>query len=197
MKTKFLVLVFVCATSLSYSQKVISGSFSNLKNITEYNVVFDYDGIMMGKFASEEAFLENRMKKHKNEQSAERWKEKWLSDRERKYEPSFIYSFNKRFKNSEVQVDKDIESPYTMKVKTTWMYWGYNVAIARKSSKINATIIVYETANPSNVLLEVSYRKVKGRSFGGGDFDTAYRISESYALLAKKFVKDLRKGTRK
>lgn len=195
MKTNFLMLALV-ATALGYAQKakVISGDFKNLKGISEYNLVFDYEGLTVDKFDTEEAFLEEKMQKREVKGTAENFRESWFADRERRYEPKFIESFNKRFDKNEVKVQKGLDgAAYTLKVKTRWIYPGYNVGVWRSSSKVNATLYVYANANPSAILLEVAYDNADGKNFGGTDFDSGYRISESYAMLAKVFAADLKK----
>jgi hypothetical protein len=47
-------------------------------------------------------------------------KKSWFADREDRYEPKFIESFNKR--EPSIQVGKNNGAPYVMTVKTTWIY---------------------------------------------------------------------------
>lgn len=64
----------------------------------------------------------------------------------------------------------------------------------RQPAKLNATVFVYGTNNPDNVIVEVEYKKVLGNGAVGFDFNTGYRISEAYAKLAKTLEKNIRKG---
>ena len=180
------------ATASAFSQKVSKGSFKNLKDITEYNVEFDYNGLTVDKFKSEEEFLADKMKKREEKGKDEDFKTSWFGDRQARYEPKFLESFNKRF-DGKVKADKGLTTAkYTMVVKTTWIHPGFNVGVTRSDAKINATITVYETANPSNVLLEVSYEKIHGEGAMGYDFNSGYRISEGYAKLAKELASDIK-----
>ncbi|HEU0136192.1 MAG TPA: hypothetical protein VFQ50_02785, partial [Flavobacterium sp.] len=63
-----------------------------------------------------------------------------------------------------------------------------NVGIGKEPSKISATISVFETANPANVLLEVDFTKSVGLEPGTFDFDQGYRIAGAYEKLAKNMV---------
>ena len=190
MKKTLAALLFISASV--FGQDVSSGSFKKLKDITEYNLVFDYAGLKVDKFRSESDFLADKMKKREEKGTSEDFKTSWFNDRQKRYEPKFIESFNKRF-DGRVKADKDLASAkYTMKVKTTWIHPGYNVGVSRSDAKINATITVFETANPSNILLEVSYEKMHGDGAFGYDFDSGYRISEAYAKLAKEFARDIK-----
>lgn len=197
MKNQLLILVVLLCTSLGFSQKVkvTQGDFKSLKGITEYNLVFDYSNLSIPKYKSEEAFLEDKMNKRdeKEDGKGENFKESWFNDRPNRYEPKFIESFNKRF-NGEVKVDRDLDgAEYTMKVHTSMLYAGYNVGVMRQNSKLEATITVYKTADPSQVIFTADYTKVEGSGAMGYDYDSGYRISEAYAKLAKSLASDIKK----
>jgi len=198
---KFKILVFTLFFSFaSFGQKfkLIEGDVKNLKGITSYNLLFDYQNLMVDKFDTEEEFLEEKMKKRDEKGTAEEFKASWFSDREARYEPKFIESFNKRFEDNEIVVSKNnTTSKYTILVKTKWINPGYNVGVMRQPSKINADITVFETANPENILYKASIDKVLGNGAAGFDYNSGYRISESYALLAKKFANDVVKKANK
>jgi hypothetical protein len=171
--------------------KVSEGSIKNLKGITQFDLEFDYSDLQIPKYKSEEAFLADKVagKEKKAKGSGERWKKKWFENREERFTPMFIESFNKRFKKGRVKVENDIEdAKYVMKIHTTWMYAGYNVGIVRHNAEINTEITVYEKANPSNILLKGTYKKVQGNGAFGNDYDEGFRISHCYAKLAKNIA---------
>lgn len=134
------------------------------------------------------------MEKRENKEAGagEEFKISWFADREERYEPKFIESFNKRF-DGEVRVAKDVDAEYTMKIHSTMMWAGYNVGIVRKNTKLEATVSVYKTSNPSEVLWSANYTKVEGSGAMGYDFDSGYRISEAYAKLAKEVAYNIKK----
>ncbi len=197
MKKQLMLIALMLCTSLMFSQKVkvTKGDFKNLKGIAAYNLEFDYSDLSIPKYKSEEEFLQDKMAKRdeKNPESGEKFKESWFADRPNRYEPKFIESFNKRFDDGEIKVGKDIGAEYTMKVHTTMMYAGYNVGVVRKNSKIEATISVYKTGDPSNVIFSADYTKVEGNGAFGMDYDSGYRISEAYAKLAKEVAANIKK----
>lgn len=177
-----------------FAQKVKkeSGDIKALKGISEFNLVFDYEGLTVDKFKTEEEFLADKMKKREEKDLDEKFRESWFNDRQKRYEPKFIESFNKRFEGK-VKADKNLTSAkYTMKIQTIWIHPGYNIGISRSDSKLTARITVFETANPSNVLVSVLYEKSPGSGAFGGDFDSGYRISEAYAKLAKELANDIK-----
>ncbi|MCB0465997.1 MAG: hypothetical protein KDC78_10060 [Aequorivita sp.] len=197
MKKQLMLIALLLCTTFMISQKVkvTQGSFKNLKGISAYNLEFDYSDLSIPKYDSEEEFLADKIKKRDDKEAGtgEKFKKSWFADREERYEPKFIESFNKRFDDSEVKVGKNIGAEYTMKIHTTMMYAGYNVGVVRKNSKIEATISVFKTGDPSTVLWEANYTKVEGSGAMGYDFDSGYRISEAYAKLAKEVAKNIKK----
>lgn len=192
-KVTILTLLFVSSFAMAQKMTVLSGDFKNLKGISEYNLVFDYSNLKVDKFDTEEEFLADKMKKREEKGTDEDFKKSWFSDRQERYEPKFIESFNKRF-DGQIKADKNLASAkHTALVKTTWLYPGYNVGVMRQPAKLDAIITVTEKTNPSNVLLSVRYEKALGNGAMGYDFNSGYRISEAYAKLAKEFAAHINK----
>ena len=80
-----------------------------------------------------------------------------------------------------------------MNIHTTLMYPGYNVGVWRQNSKIEATITIYKSSNPKEILYKANFTKTEGNNFFGADYNSGYRISEAYAKLAKGFAKQIKK----
>ncbi|NUY81366.1 hypothetical protein HUK80_10695 [Flavobacterium sp. MAH-1] len=195
--TAFAIASFtlLCMYASAQKRTVIAGDYKNLKDIKEFNLVFDYKGLMVDK-SSEEGFLKDRMEKRSDE-NAQEFRDGWFADRENRYEPKFVESFNKRFEGSEVTVAEGrSDAKYTIKVKTTWIHPGFNAGVVRSTSAINVTVSVFETSNPDNLLLSVNYEKVPGKGAMGFDYNSGYRISEAYAKLGKAFGNDIRKKSK-
>ncbi len=191
MKKQISIVMLLLFTTIMFAQKakVSEGSFSNLKGISEFNLEFDYSNLEIPKYDSEEEFLKDKMKKRDDKEpgTGQKFKDSWFADRENKYEPKFIESFNKR---GDIKVDRDLDAAeYTMKIHTTALYAGYNVGVSRKNAWINAEITVYKNDNPDKAILKVKYTKAEGGGAMGYDYDSGYRISEAYAKLAKTFAK--------
>lgn len=197
-KLVVVAVLFISSLISAQDMKVLSGDFKNLKGITEYNLTFDYSNLKVDKYDTEEAFLEDKMKKREEKGTDDDFKKSWFTDRENRYEPKFIESFNKRFDNGEIKANKDLRTAkYTISTKTTWIYPGYNVGVWRQDAKINAVITIFETVNPSNVLVSIQYENVTGNGAMGYDYNSGYRISESYAKLAKEFAANIKKKAMK
>ena len=200
MKKQLILFIALLCTTFMFSQrvKVAHGSYKALKGITEYNVEFDYSNLSIPKYKSEEEFLLDKMAKRddKNPESGERFKESWFADRENRYEPKFIESFNRRIGKVNRHVGKDIGAAYTMRIHTTMMWAGYNVGVWRENSKIEATISIYKNDDPNNLLFVGDFTKVEGGGLSGMDYNSGDRIAEAYGKLAKKLAVDLNKQAR-
>lgn len=201
MKKQFtIILVLLCSTFMfSQKTKILEGDWENLKDISAYNLVFEYKNLEIPKYDSEEDFLKDKMQKREEKEAGtgEKFKKSWFADREDHYEPKFIESFNKRFDDGEIKVGKDLaDATYTMKIQTTFMYAGYNVGVVRKNSKIDAIITVFENNAPDTILFSVKYTKAEGNGAFGNDYDSGYRISEAYAKLAKTLAKHINKNVK-
>lgn len=187
----YTLLALLVITIVSAQEKVTVGSFKSLAGITSFNVVFDYQDIKVYFFDNEEDFLKDKMAKREGVK-AEEFRNKWFSDREALYEPKFIAYFNERMKGK-VTVGKNPSAHYTIRVKTLWLYPGYNVGIGKEEAKISAVITVYETANPGNILLKVEYDKSIGIEPTEKGGDPGYRIAGAYEKLAKNFTIQLKR----
>lgn len=200
--TKQLFLFLFIFTSFSvFGQrfKILSGDLKNLKDITEYNCTFDYKDMEVNGFESEEAFLKDKIEKRKNYDDGKDLKGKaaafekdWFEDRKNKYEPGFIAYFNEQLEDKNIKAGTNPEAKYTLNVKTTWIYPGYEVANV-EPAKISATITIYETANPSNVLLVIAFDKsigvVKDYRVQGDRIKGAYeKLAKNLTLQMKRFL---------
>ena len=208
MKLQFAIL-FLLVVTFSYSQKskILEGSFKNLKGVKEYNLVFDYTDVEIKDYNSEEEYLQEQMNEREwkdiDSGSGDKFREEWYSDRAYRYEPRFVEPFNKYFKKGEVKVIKDlIDSEYTMKVQTTYIYPGNVGTMTIRESEIKAKIIIYKTNTPLEKLLVIEFKDIKGFYQGekaimrGYEFHTGERIAYAYWTLGKYFAKKLRMGAK-
>jgi len=187
------MLLLVTATLSAQRYDLLSGEFEQLKDIKEYNVVFDYSAIKIHGYDTEEEYLADKMKKRENVAGkAEKFRTDWFAYRADLYEPAFINYFNKVFKKGEVRVGKNPEAKYTMGIKTTWVYPGYNAGTAIEPAKISAIVTVYETADPQHILLSVGFDKSIGLEHELGN-TLGDRISWAYERVAKNFTIQLKR----
>ena len=223
MKTKLmaalaLIALFALQPAFAQKIKVQEGSLAVIKGVAKMNLEFDYGEMSVGKFKKEAEYVEKKKGEYnkKEDGKGDKWEKDWIADRKDRYEPQFTELFNKssdgvdwiadrkdRYepqftelfnKSSDgVKVGEYSSEKYTLIVKTTKTEPGYNIAISRKNAEIEGEIIVVETANPGTVVLRLSFEKALGRSFGGYDYDTGFRIQEAYADLGKALGKYMSK----
>jgi hypothetical protein len=190
MKTKLmavlaLVAIFALQPAFAQKFKIKEGSLDALKGVSKMNLLFDYSQMSVGKFKTEAEYVEKKKEDYNKKENGkgDKWEKDWIADRTERYAPQFTELFNKSSDN--IKVGEYPNEKYTLVVKTTKTEPGYNIAIARKNAEISGEILVVETANPGTVLLRMTFEKALGRSFGGYDYDTGFRIQEAYADLGK------------
>ena len=186
----FLMLAFFSMNASAQKIKTTEGSFDVLKNETSINIEFTYENISVGKFDKEEDYI----KKKKDEYNAkepgkgDNWEKNWKDDRKQRYEPKFIELFTK---TSGMSTNKDAK--YTLIFKTKSIEPGYNTGTGmiggRKNASIDAEVWIVETADKTKKIAVLTVDNAPGGTFGGYDFDSGTRISESYAVSGKKLAK--------
>lgn len=211
MKLLTLVLLLLFITTSAYSQGfvsaasntsprpkkaiVIKGDWSDLAGIKEYNLVFDYEGMEVVDYDSEEAYLEMRVK-DKNEKEAEsgnKYKEKWFKVREEGYKPDFIKGFNKN-REDIIAVRENSDLEYTMEIKTTQVYTGWTTGVGTKSAKLFIIINVYRTDDPSDVIFSATKDRIwSSNSKLVAQYTDIQRISNAYYIVGEYFKAELNK----
>lgn len=192
---KIILLIALAVSTVAIAQKPTKGSFAPLKGVQDFNIVFDYENIKVDKFKTEEEFLKDKMGKREEKGTSEDFKTIWFADRGGKYEPKFIECFNHAVSKKGISaMNNNSKAKYTIHVKTTWIYPGYNVGVKRQPAKLKAIISIYETANPSNIIVSIPYEKVIGSGSFGYDYNQGSRIADAYCILGRQFAKSVNKG---
>ncbi|RAJ87580.1 hypothetical protein CLV59_101338 [Chitinophaga dinghuensis] len=184
-------------TSQAQKIELAKGNLASiLKGQTSINVQYTYDHMSVGKYDREQDYVSDRTATYNKKEAGrgDAWAKAWVGDRAQKFEPKFEELFNE---NSDFQITKDNSSKYTLIFHTTSTEPGYNVGVMRKNARIDAEVLLVETANPDKVLARITVEDAPGRTFGGYDFDTGGRISECYAVSGKKLAKFINKKAKK
>lgn len=185
--TSFLVLLLF-AFQIGFAQRVDlrSGDVDVLAGQKTVNVQYDYSEFGVGKFATEKEYLDKKSAEYNAKEAGkgDEWKKAWVADRQNKYEPKFEELFNKGLEDKGLKVSQGNDTKYTFIVHTTYLEPGYNVGVMRKNAYLNYKIDLVETAGKKN-MAEMVLTNVPGGQFGGFDFDSGTRISESYAKAGK------------
>lgn len=203
MKKLFLIL-FVGLATIAYSQKMklISGDFSALKDQTEVNVqlVFDKNVTFQAENFTETQYLDykkndilNNPKKKKEDWTA--WNDGWQNGKETNYMDKFLKGINHKSKN--IVFKKDIQSKYTLIVKTVWVYAGWSGGFVMQPAKLTSELKLVETSNPSNVLFNVDSPGIEGVGISenpNSEYAMEYgRISVAYEKTGRLLWKAIAK----
>lgn len=188
---KFFLSAFTLLMALSslngFSQKLklTDGDLAFLKNEKTINLVFTYNNLAVGKYDNEKDYVNDKKEtmNKKNPGTGDKWANAWKADQEDRYRDQFVELFEKECPS--LKTEKDGNSKYTILYNTTFLEPGYNIGISRKNAQHNAVLTIVETANKSKVLATITVDKALGRDFWGADFDTGYRLSETYADAGK------------
>jgi hypothetical protein len=200
MKTVNVVLsmLFIGLVNLGFSQKIIKvqGDLAFLKSEKEINIEYDYSKMGVGKFKTEEEYVNSKVKEYNEKEAGkgDKWKESWETSRQRVYQPKFEELFNKNAGISGSQNNGNAK--YTLIVKTVFTEPGFNVGVASKPAAVSFEYIFVET-DSKNVVATYTQVNVPGAQAMGYDFDTSTRISESYAKAGKMLGGFIAKNNKK
>lgn len=193
-----LSILFVGVTSIGFSQKIVKaqGDLVFLASVSELNLEYDYSNMGVGKFKTEEEYVNSKVKEHNDKEAGkgDKWKESWEGSRQRVYHPKFEQLFNKYAGISASQNNENAK--YTLIVKTVFTEPGFNVGVASKPAAVSFEYIFVET-DTKNVVAKYTQAYVPGAQAMGYDFDTSTRISESYAKAGKMFGGFIAKSNKK
>jgi len=190
----FVTIVLININLIAQKIKIVTGDVEDLIGVNEYNIVFDYSNITIAKFESEEAFLKEKIQLREEhvKGSGEKFKRDWFSFRDSLYEPRFITAFNDYFSlKRKLKVQENSDVKYTMLINTTFVYPGYNVGVWYEDSKLKATITIYETKVPENIIFTTKEIYVKGKA----NYHSGVRISNAYGVLSRRIAAYLRRKT--
>jgi hypothetical protein len=190
-----LSILAICLFSSQLSAqkiKVVTGDLSSFVGLTEINVEYNYDDMGVGKFKTEEAYIEKKKNEYNEDEpgKGDRWEEEWHADKENTYQMKFEQLFNLVMLSEETGMEVGFfpSSDYTLIVKTTFLEPGFNIGISRKDASINVELMLVKSEEPENIITQINMDKVPGRGAMGGDFDTEYRIGEAYAKCGKELA---------
>jgi len=190
--------LFVSCTMMSQDMEVVKGDFGFLKDQKEINVEFDYSKMTLMKEKKTEAqYVEDRAKELNDDKKGvgDIWKKKWNPSKELIWNPKFLELINVVLlkDDKEVSYQEDLKSAkYTLIVETVWIYPGWDAGIMKQPAKVSTNLKFVETANKSNVLLEISSENAPGDQWGN-NYSNESRIGEGYAKTAKSLAKMLLK----
>ncbi len=189
-KIAILTVLLVSSLAMAQKVKVKSGDYKFLAGQKEINVEFSYENLkVMDDKTTESQYVAERTAdlNEKSKGNGDSWAKKWEASKELSWQPKFLELVNVVL----TKKDKDItfqegltSAKYTLIVDVVWMYPGYNVVMVKKGAKVTTVLRFVETANKSNVLLELTSENAPGDIFGGS-FSNEDRIREGFAKTGK------------
>ena len=192
---KKIVSALLLFTGITFAQdmNVVKGNFDFIKNQKEINIEFDYsDFTMMKENKTEKQYVEERTAElnEKYKGNGNIWQKKWYSAKELIWTPKFLELINVvlQKEKKDLNFQEGLNTPYTLIVKTTWLYPGWDAGIMKQPAKVSTNLKFVETANKSNVLLEITSQEAPGDQWGN-NFSNESRLGEGYAKTAKSLAK--------
>lgn len=197
---KLLLVAFLTAASAGFAQdmEVTKGDFGFLSGQKEINVAFDYSETTLLKEKKTEAqYISERADdlNKKSKGNGETWKKKWEGAKDGIWQPKFVELVNtvlNKEKKDVVFQEGLASAKYTLIVEVVWIYPGWDVSMMKQPAKVTTNLKFVETANQSNVLLEIKSEEAPGDQWGS-QFSNETRIGEGFAKTGKSLGKMLAK----
>ena len=196
-KITLVALLIVSSVASAQKMKVVSGNYNFLKGEKELNVEFNYDDLkLMKENLTNDQYVAERVAdlNEKSRGNGDNWKKKWDSSRELIWNSKFLELLNSTYgKAKDVRImENNPDAKYTLIVDAVWIYPGWDIAMMKKPAKVTLRYRFVETANRSNVLLEMTSSEAPGDQYGS-NFSNESRIGEGFAKSAKSLGKEISK----
>lgn len=174
---------FAIASTAVAGPKVTSGSLAGVLQYKNVKVVYDYDGMTVGKKYTEDEYVAKRVAE-KNEKEAgagDKWKDAWYNDRESMYHRKFEQLINKYTAKAGMVLGPDVENPdMLMNVKITRIEPGFYIGISKAPAFVDMTITL---ATPDG---SKEHAVMVVKNAPGSDMPAvSLRVSEAFAKAAK------------
>ena len=176
------VATLALASTAVAGPKVTSGSLAGVLQYKNVKVVYDYDGMTVGKKLTEDEYVAREVAE-KNEKEAgkgDAWKESWYNDRESMYHRKFEQLINKYTEKAGMTLGPDLEPDMLMTVKITRIEPGFYIGISKAPAFVDMTITL---ATPDG---SKEHAVIMVKNSPGSDMPAvSLRVSEAFAKAAK------------
>ncbi|MEO8533282.1 MAG: hypothetical protein ABI441_06010 [Flavobacterium sp.] len=193
MKKLVFALFLISGAAFSQDMDVVKGKFDFLKDQKEVNIEFDYSNFTMMKEKKPEAQYITEHKAELDQKAKGNgniWEKKWISAKDQIWTPKFLEIVNIVLtkEHKDLNFQENLTTPYTLIVQAVWIYPGWDAGIMKQPAKVTTNLRFVETANKSNVLLEITSDEAPGDQWGN-NFSNESRIGEGFAKTAKSLAK--------
>ena len=192
---KIVLIALLCVSAAGFAQKmkVAKGDFKFLAGQKDLNVEFDYSHLkLLKENLTNEEYITKRSADldEKGKGTGKTWKKKWDSAPESIWNPKFMELFVKYYgAEKKVNVEEGLTTAkYTLIVDVVWIFPGWDAAVMKQPAKVSTVLRFVETANKSNVLLEITSEDAPGDQWGN-NFSNESRIGEGFAKTGKSLAK--------
>jgi hypothetical protein len=194
MKKLAVALVLLVSTTITAQKMEIEkGDFGFLNGQTAINIEFDYSKLtLMKENKTEAAYIADRQKElnDKTKGVGDIWKKKWEGAKVAIWQPKFLELVNIVLakKKKDLSFQEDLKSAkYTLIVEAVWIFPGWDAMVMKQPAKVATNLKFVETANKSNVLLEILAKDAPGDQYGN-NFSNESRIGEGFAKTGKSLA---------
>ncbi len=183
-KGLLLIILFLLAGILADAQNIVltSGSLAPLKSETVLKLEFTYNEILVGKMTEAE-YVEKKVGDYNSKEAGrgDTWQSNWIADRIGRFEPKFLELFDKYMAEKKI-VSGTEGANYVVVINTDFTEPGFNVGVVRRNASIDLSC---------KILNIESGEHIAANNFWGTDFDSGYRLQETYAKAGREFAKFL------
>lgn len=192
MQRLLIIVLFLFAGLLSYAQNIIltSGSLAPLKSEQVLKFEFTYDEMLVGKITEAE-YVDKKVGDYNSKEAGkgDTWKTNWIADRKGRFEPKFVELFDKYMEEKNIASGTE-GANYIITINTDFTEPGFNVGVVRRNASVDLSCKIINIATGEQIA-SVKIRNASANNFWGTDFDSGYRLQESYAKAGREFAKFL------
>lgn len=192
MQRLLIIVLFLFAGLQSYAQNIIltSGSLTPLKSEQVLKFEFTYDEMLVGKMTEAE-YVDKKVGDYNSKEAGkgDTWKTNWIADRKGRFEPKFVELFDKYMEEKNIASGTE-GANYIITINTDFTEPGFNVGVVRRNASVDLSCKIINIATGEQIA-SVKIRNASANNFWGTDFDSGYRLQESYAKAGREFAKFL------
>lgn len=184
-------LMLIVTLGFAQKMKVVSGDFGFLEGQETILTKMDFSEVTFyNENLTEQEYIDKRTKEidEKEPRESANWVKDWESFKSERFLEKFTTIATESSK-ANLKFVTEGNAPYTLIVKTTWIYPGWFGGVMKQHAKISTLLQFVESANPDNVLLAIEADKAPGDIAFVGIPNTNDRIAEGFAKTGKSLAR--------
>jgi hypothetical protein len=177
--------------------KLTAGSLSAFASPQVVQVVFVYDGLMVGDTPETTYVAEKVAEKNAEEAGkGDDWAQRWASDRVGRFHPKFHELMNRELEALQVTTADAPASPtLIMTIRVKRIEPGFYSYMVNKPAEVDFDVSVATAAAPGTEIAHLTLERAPGVSVVAM-VDTGERISEAYAKAGKELAQYIAKNAK-